>query len=305
MDDTTSLLFGLDTFRVVDVVRVADRVVRVVIETVAPQGFCPDCGTESTRVKDRPLAPVRDLPVADQRVALWWRKRRLVCPEPSCPRRSFTQISAEIPPRSRLTARLRQRLAESVARSNRAVSEVAAEYEVSWRTVHRAFVTASARWLSAPAPTRVLGIDETRARTVRWILADAGWRRSDPWMTSFVDADTTRPGLLLGLAPGRSGACVRTWLAEQTKQFREAIELVVIDPSAPYASGIRAALPRARARSTTGIWCAWPTTCSPRSANASPANCTSAAVSSQTRCGHTGGCCSPPATACPAATSSG
>jgi transposase len=246
MDDTTSLLFGLDSFRVVDVVRVADRVVRVVIETVERQGICPDCGVASTRVKDRALVRIRDLPAADQRVVLWWRKRRLACLETACARRSFTQTTTEIPPRSRLTARLRVRLAEAVAGSNRAVSEVAAEYSLSWWTVHRAFLAASARWLPAPTPTRVLGIDETRARTVRWILADQGWRRSDPWMTSFVNADTTGPGLLLGLAPGRSGACVRTWLAEQTPQFRQGIELVVIDPSAPYASGIRAALPRAR-----------------------------------------------------------
>jgi transposase len=96
----------------------------------------------------------------------------------------------------------------------------------------------------------VLGIDETRTRTVRWILEDIGaqrvWRRSDPWMTSFVDADPSRAGVLLGLAPGRSGSCVRAWLAEQTPAFRDAVELVVIDPSAPYASGIRAALPAAR-----------------------------------------------------------
>jgi transposase len=246
MDDPTSLLFGLESFRVVDVVRVADRVVQVVVETIEQQGICPDCGTASSRVKERPLVRVRDLPMADQQVALWWRKRRLTCQEPACPRASFTQVSAEIPPRSRLTGRLRQRLAEAIAGSNRAVSEVAAEYGVAWRTAHRALVAAAARWLGPPAPTRVLGIDETRARTVRWILAEQGWRRSDPWMTSFVDADTTGPGLLLGLAPGRSGACVRTWLAEQTPQFRAGIELVVIDPSAPYASGIRAALPRAR-----------------------------------------------------------
>jgi transposase len=92
----------------------------------------------------------------------------------------------------------------------------------------------------------VLGIDETRARIVRWILEDVGWRRSDPWMTSFVDADTTGVGLLLGLTPGRSGGCVRAWLGEQTPEFRARIELVVIDPSAPYAAGIRAALPNAR-----------------------------------------------------------
>ena len=52
--------------------------------------------------------------------------------------------------------------------------------------------------------------------------------------------------MLRGLAPGRSGACVRSWLAAQTAQFRAGIELVVIDPSAPYASGIRTALPHAR-----------------------------------------------------------
>jgi transposase len=50
------------------------------------------------------------------------------------------------------------------------------------------------------------------------------------------------PGSLLGLAPGRTGACVRDWLGAQTGAFRNAIKIVVIDPSAPYSSGIRAAL---------------------------------------------------------------
>jgi hypothetical protein len=52
-----------------------------------------------------------------------------------------------------------------------------------------------------------------------------------------------RPGVLLGLAPGRTGACVRDWLGVQSDAFRREIAIVVIDPSAPYASGIRAALP--------------------------------------------------------------
>jgi transposase len=64
-------------------------------------------------------------------------------------------------------------------------------------------------------------------------------------MTSFVDVDPSRAGLLLGLSPGRSGAGVKDWLAEQTPQFRAAVQVVVIDPSAPYASGVRAALPQA------------------------------------------------------------
>ncbi len=60
-------------------------------------------------------------------------------------------------------------------------------------------------------------------------------------MTSFVNADTTVAGRLLGLAPGRSGACVKAWVEAQTQAFPDGIELVVIDPSAPYASGVRAA----------------------------------------------------------------
>ena len=250
MDDTTSVLFGLDDHRVLDVVRVGDRVVRVVIETIDREGACPACGVLSARVKDRPLVRLRDLPASGQRVELWCRRRRLACREPACPRGSFTQASAEVPARARVTARLRQRLAAAIAGSNRAVADVASEHGVSWHTAHNALVAAAARWLPEPSPTRVLGIDETRTRSVRWILEEAGahrvWRRSNPWMTSFVDADPTCAGLLLGLAPGRSGSCVRAWLAEQTPAFRDAVELVVIDPSAPYASGIRAALPQAR-----------------------------------------------------------
>lgn len=68
----------------------------------------------------------------------------------------------------------------------------------------------------------------------------------EPWMTSFVNADFTTPGRLLGLTPGRSGSCVIDWLALQTPAFRAGVELVVIDPSAPYAAGIRTALPDAR-----------------------------------------------------------
>lgn len=246
MDESTSLLFGLEEFRVVDVGRVDAGAVRVVIETVSREAACPDCGLVSSRVKDRPVSRVKDLPASGQRVELWWRKRRLLCPAEECPRGSFVERTAAVPPRSRLTARLRDRLATAVARSNRSVADVASEHDVSWRTTHRALVAAAAGWLPQPEPTRVLGIDETRARTVRWILQEAGWRRSDPWMTSFVDADPARPGRLLGLAPGRSGVCVSDWLAAQTAEFRAAIEVVVIDPSAPYAAGIRTALPHAR-----------------------------------------------------------
>jgi len=247
MDDGTAVLLGLeDEFTVLMVERVDPGRVKAVIEVSAVEDACPGCGVLSSRVKDRPVIVVKDLKACGQVVDLCWRKRRLTCQESGCSRATFTQQSEQIPARSRVTARLRAALAQAIARSNRAVSDVAAEHEVSWHTAHKALVAAATAWFPEPEPTRVLGIDETRARSVRWVLEEAGWKRSNPWMTSFVNADTTVPGRLLGLAPGRSGACVSDWLGEQSQEFRDGIELVVIDPSAPYASGVRRTLPNAR-----------------------------------------------------------
>jgi transposase len=246
MSDATSVLFGLeDEFVVVEVQRIDASRVKVLIEQLAREAPCPECGVFTQAVKDRPVMRLKDLPASGQGVELWWRKRRLICAEPLCPRKSFTQTSTAVQPWGRVTERLRDRVATAIASSNRAVSDVAAEYGVSWRTAHKALVGAAARWLPEPSPTSRLGIDETRFRSVRWILDGITWKRSDPWMTSFVDCSRDGPGSLLGLAPGRTGGCVRGWLGEQSSAFREAIELVVIDPSAPYASGIRAALPNA------------------------------------------------------------
>jgi hypothetical protein len=48
MDETTSVLFGLDDHRVLEVVRVGDRVVRVVIDTIEREGACPACGVQTS-----------------------------------------------------------------------------------------------------------------------------------------------------------------------------------------------------------------------------------------------------------------
>jgi len=96
--------------------------------------------------------------------------------------------------------------------------------------------------------------------------------------------------------PGR----VRTWLREQAAQFRAGIELVVIDPSAPYASGIRVALPQARIAVDRWHLVRLANDMVTRYANASPERCTAAVAWHRIRCGRAGGCCSPPATACPA-----
>jgi len=116
-----------------------------------------------------------------------WAKRRLFCDERRCPRRTFVEHSTQLGPRQRLTGRLRAALERAVSGSRRAATDVAREYGVSWCSVNHAPVAVTAR-VCGPAPTgvRVLEVDQTRARSVRWLLSEAGWRRSDPWMTSFV-----------------------------------------------------------------------------------------------------------------------
>ena len=136
MSDATSVLFGLEhEFSVLEVQRVDTATVKVIIEQAAREGPCPECGVFSGTVKDRPWMRLKDLPVSGQTVELW-RKRRLICGEGLCPQKTFTQVSAAVRPRARVTERLRERVAQAIASGNRAVSEVAGEYRVSWPTAH-------------------------------------------------------------------------------------------------------------------------------------------------------------------------
>lgn len=190
---------------------------------------------------------IKDLPMGHRPLEVVWRKRRYRRREPQCRQRVFTERSEQVPPRHRLTARLRAKLERAASGSARALADVASEYGVSWWSVHRALErAAAARAKTGLPPVRTLGLDETRARSLRWSWEDGtGWRLSNPWMTSFVDLDLGRPGWLLGLVPGRSAAAVKSWLAAQPPSWRDGIEVVALDPSAPFAAAIRRLLPQA------------------------------------------------------------
>jgi transposase len=248
VSDATSLLFDLPGFRVVSCEEVDTGVRRVVVTQTADEHACPRCGVlVNGKPYDLRESRVKDLPMGHRRLEVIWRKRRYRCWEQRCPQRVFTERSAQVPPRCRLTARLRTRLEQAASQSARAISDVAAEYEVSWWSVHQALVVAAVGRAQLPLPpVRMLGLDETRARSARWSWADGdGWRPSNPWMTSFVDLDLGRPGWLLGLVPGRSGAAVATWLAGQDPAWRAEIRVVALDPSAPFAAAVRRLLPQA------------------------------------------------------------
>lgn len=248
MDDAMSLLFDLPGFRVVSCEENDIGGRRVVVMQAADEHACPRCGVlVGGKPYDLRESRVKDLPMGSRPLLVVWRKRRYRCGERRCPQQIFTERSVQIPPRRRLTVRLRRKLEQAASGSARALSDVAAEYDVSWWSVNDALVTAAvARASTALPPVKMLGLDETRACSMRWTWADGvGWRLSNPWMTSFVDLDLGRPGWLPGLVPGRSGGAVESWLGAQPRPWRDGIEVVALDPSAPFAAAIRRLLPKA------------------------------------------------------------
>jgi transposase len=212
------------------------------LRTAAEDG-CPGCGVLSGRVHQRTRQRLRDVPVAG-RVEVVLVKRRFACLEPRCPRRTFVQVTEQVPLRARVTTRLRGLVLDAVVDAGRAVSAVAAEHDLGWWTV-MGLVNAAAVLLADPDTVHVrrLGIDEHRYRSVRFYREPGGtWQRFEPWMSTIVDADT---GRVLGVVDGRDSAGVGAWLTASSSAWRDAIEVVAIDPSAAFRRALREQLPNA------------------------------------------------------------
>lgn len=94
MSQATSLLFALPGYRVLD--PGGGRV--VLVESTEVEGGCPSCGVLSAVIKERPRCRVKDLPHGPVGLVVWVRKRPFVCGQKLCPRRSFTQSCAQLPP---------------------------------------------------------------------------------------------------------------------------------------------------------------------------------------------------------------
>lgn len=197
------MLFGLRGVAVGRVDSTVDgRVVHVV--TADPEAArCPVCRTASTAVKGHVATRPKDLPYGEEPLRVVWHKRRWRCGVIGCVRVTFTEVIAEVPARARTTGRLRRAIGAAV-KNGRSVSEAGAAQGVSWPTAQRATTAWAAARLVEPAPTRLLGIDETRFGRPRWLKGAADkWVRMEPWETGFVDLRPCGEGGqgLLGFTP--------------------------------------------------------------------------------------------------------
>lgn len=241
--EAASVLFDLPGYRVINAVDRPGQLREVTIASTETEAACPSCGVLSGRVHQRVRQRLVDVLVAG-RVEVVLVRRRFACAELRCPRRTFVEVSDQVPLRARVTTRLRVTVCEAVVAAGRVVAEVAAGHGLSWWTVQRT-VNAAADALTDPdtALVRRLGVDEHRYRSVRFFRQpEGGWQRYEPWMTTLVDADT---GRVLGVVDGRDSAGVGGWLAARSPAWRAAVQVVAIDPSAAFRRALREHLPHA------------------------------------------------------------
>jgi len=80
-----------------------------------------------------------------------------------CGRKTFTEWVPQVPPRCRLTERLRQLAAEEIMERGMTPAEAARGNGMSWPAAHEAFAVRADPLLEpTPAPVGHLGIDERR-----------------------------------------------------------------------------------------------------------------------------------------------
>lgn len=243
-----SLLLGLDGV-VVESVTINDEHTRTVHVRTAAEwiGRCPQCDTRSARSRGWVTTRPRDVKVGPDRPQIVWRKRKWLCTNISCERKSFTESTPSVPPRARVTVRARSEMALAVLDGHRSVAAVAGIYGCSWNTCHDA-VKATADPVLAAEPERVtvLGIDETRRGKAKYqTCPDTGKR---VWVDRFDTGlvDITATGGLLVQVNGRSATPVVDWLGQRDQQWLAGIAYVAIDMSMTYAKAARDALPHAQ-----------------------------------------------------------
>ncbi len=108
MENSTSILFGLPGVSVREVERAeGGRVVHVVTHDPGA-AVCPACGVFSATVRQHRITRPKDLGYGEEPLTVRWHKRQYACKERLCPRKAFTESIAELPPRARVSGRLRR-----------------------------------------------------------------------------------------------------------------------------------------------------------------------------------------------------
>jgi len=199
-----------------------------------PARNCPGCGTRAN-IKDWVTTTPRDLPLGDRKIRPRWRKMRLECGNAECPVGTFTEWLPAVPPRARITARMRTRIGQAVGDDLTPVAAAARSYGVAERTAARAFTEYADAQLADlrehAGPVEAAGIDEFRRGVPRPASGNRDARSE--WFTHLVDLGT---GGTLGLAQERTGEAGKSLV----KDHEGTLRYLAMDLSAPYRTAVPA-----------------------------------------------------------------
>jgi transposase len=178
-------------------------------------------------------------------VRIIWRKRRWVCPEPTCPIRSFVEQDERIATaRALLSVRACRWAIGQLRREGASVAGLARQLATTWNTVWasiRPILDTAAHDESRFTGVTILGVDEHVWHHVSTRPITAGGRGPKE-LTGTVDLTRDQDGRtrarLLDLVTGRSGQAYREWLASRSDTFREGVQVATLDPFHGYKNAI-------------------------------------------------------------------
>jgi len=230
-------LVGLKDVRVLAYERWGPRV-ELLIEQVVEEIRCPACA-QRARVKERPVVHYVDLPVYGTPMSLAWKKHRMRCVNPVCPKKSWVLEDHRIAAKQCLLTTRAAKWATRQVGGGRTVSEVADELACDWHTVNDAVTTYGEALLAADRKrlnrTTAIGLDETKfVRLGRTSHAD--------YATTVADVENRQ---IIDILPTRNFTEVARWLDKQPRGWKQRIRFGALDMSATYAAVYSVVLPRA------------------------------------------------------------
>ncbi|MEZ5129986.1 MAG: ISL3 family transposase [Micropruina glycogenica] len=248
MPDATFACPDLTTFCRVDELalvvvgqRLEPRRAVLACRVVEPDQWCRRCGCEGV-VRDTVVRRLAHEPLGWRPTVLEVTIRRYRCTGCVHVWRQDTTRAAE--PRARLSRRALRWALEALVVQHLTVARIAESLDVSWNTANDAVLAEGKRVLiSDPARfdgVSVIGVDEHAWRHTR---------KGDKYVTVIIDLtpvrDGTGPARLLDMVEGRSKQVFANWLDQQSKQWRDGVQIVAMDGFTGFKTAAAEKLPDA------------------------------------------------------------
>ena len=212
--------------------------VELMVEQVPGVVRCPACRRRA-QVKERPVVHYVDLPVYGTPMSLAWKKHRMRCVDPTCPKKTWVLEDHRIAAKNCLLTTRAAKWATVQVGGGRTVSEVAAELACDWHTVNDAVTT----YGEGPARGRPQTAEQDHAPSgsTRPPSSSSARQIHKDYATTVADVENHQ---IIDILPTRKYTDVAGWIDKQPAAWKERIRFGALDMSATYAAVYSVILPR-------------------------------------------------------------